>query len=113
MHKGIRSEMIEQVIAFSKDRDWEQFHNPKDLAISISIEAAELLENFQWTGSSTEGKDSKNMKEELADVMIYCILMGHAMNVDLESIIREKLAQDGEKYPVSKAKGNAKKYTEF
>lgn len=109
----ISKELADKIIQFSKDRDWEQFHNPKDLAISISLEAAELLENFQWTGKDTDGKNLQSMKEELADVMIYCVLMAHALNADPEEIIAEKLKLDGEKYPVEKAKGNARKYTEF
>lgn len=111
--QGISAALIDEIIRFSKDRDWEQFHNPKDLAISISMEAAELLADFQWTGENLEGKNPENMKEELADIMIYCVLMAHAVNADVGDIIENKLKQDGEKYPVEKAFGNAKKYTEF
>lgn len=109
----ISSELVEQILAFSRERDWEQFHNPKDLAISISMEAAELLADFQWTGSDLQGKNPENIREELADVMIYCILMADSVHADIGEIIQKKLETDDRKYPVSKAKGNAKKYTEL
>jgi NTP pyrophosphatase (non-canonical NTP hydrolase) len=109
----ISKELADEIIQFNKDRDWDKFHNPKDLSISICLEASELLENFQWTGADLDGKDPENMKEELADIMIYCILMAQAMNVDPEEIIRKKLELDAVKYPVAKSRGNANKYTEF
>ena len=110
----MKYETIKQVLKFRDDRDWKQFHNPKDLAISISLEAAELLEVFQWSGSdvSNEGKLDK-IKEELADVMNYCILMADACNLDLDEIVVEKVKCNSEKYPVNKAKGNSKKYNEL
>lgn len=105
---------LEQILKFRDDRDWKQFHNPKDLAISISLEAAELLEVFQWSGSDTacDGKQEK-IKEELADVLNYCVLMADACNLDLDEIVIEKIKRNNEKYPVEKAKGKSDKYTEL
>ena len=110
----MKDETIKQVLKFRDDRDWKQFHNPKDLAISISLEAAELLEVFQWSGVdvSNNGKLDK-IKEELADVVNYCILMADACNLDLDEIVQEKVKRNSEKYPVDKAKGSSKKYTEL
>ncbi len=110
----MNQETIKQVLKFRDDRDWKQFHNPKDLAISISLEAAELLEIFQWSGSDTvcESKTDK-IREELADVLNYCILMADACGLDMDEIIREKVKRNNEKYPIDKAKNSAKKYDEF
>jgi len=107
-------ETINQIIKFRDDRNWRQFHNPKDLAVSISLEAAELLEVFQWSGADTlcESKKDK-IKEELADVLNYCILMADVCGLDLDEIVQEKLKRNNEKYPVEKAKDSAKKYTEL
>lgn len=107
-------ETINQVQKFRDDRNWKQFHNPKDLALSISLEAAELLEVFQWSGSDTvcESKIDK-IKEELADVLVYCIHMADACGLDMDEIIQEKMKKNNEKYPVEKAKDTAKKYDEF
>lgn len=107
-------ETINQIIKFRDDRNWKQFHNPKDLAVSISLEAAELLEVFQWSGADTlcESKRDK-IKEELADVLNYCVLMADVCDLDLDEIVREKLKRNNEKYPVEKAKDSAKKYTEL
>ena len=104
-------ETITQIINFRDDRDWKQFHNPKDLAISISLEAAELLEVFQWSGVdvSDEGKQEK-IKEELADVVNYCVLMADACGLDLDEIVQEKIKINEKKYPVEKSKGNSNKY---
>ena len=102
---------INQILKFRDDRDWKQFHNPKDLAISISLEAAELLEVFQWSGSDTsdEGRLEK-IREELADVVNYCVLMADACALDLDEIILEKVRRNSEKYPVDKARGKSDKY---
>ena len=107
-------ETIKQILKFRDDRDWKQFHNPKDLAISISLEAAELLEVFQWSGTdvSNEGKQEK-IKEELADVLNYCVLMAHACGLDIDEIVQEKIKVNNEKYPVSKAKGKKEKYNKL
>ena len=107
-------ETIKQVLKFRDDRNWKQFHNPKDLAISISIEAAELLEVFQWSADDVicESKKDK-IKEELADVVNYCILMADACNLDLDEIVQAKIKRNNEKYPVEKAYGSKEKYTEL
>ena len=107
-------ETIEQVLKFRDDRNWKQFHNPKDLAISISLEAAELLEVFQWSGGdlTCAGKMDR-IREELADVVNYCILMADACGLDLDEIVREKVKRNARKYPVEKAFGRKEKYTEL
>ena len=107
-------ETIDQILKFRDDRDWKQFHNPKDLAISISLEAAELLELFQWSGENTgiEGKENK-IREELADVINYCVLMADACGMDIDKIVQEKIKVNNQKYPVEKAKGKSNKYTEY
>lgn len=97
--------------AFTHDRDWDQFHNPKDLAIAISIEASELLEAFLWKCPEDAKKDK--IKEELADVFNYAFLLASKCDFDVEEIVREKMARNAEKYPVDKAKGSAKKYNEL
>ena len=104
-------ELEQLLVQFRDERDWEQFHNPKDLALAISIEAAELLEAFLWKDAK-EGKIEK-VKEELADVLAYAILLGHHYNLDLEQVVRDKVQRNGEKYPVEKAKGSATKYNEL
>ena len=105
---------IEQVLKFRDDRNWKQFHNPKDLAISISLEAAELLEVFQWSAEDVvcENKVDK-IREELADVVNYCILMADSCGLDLDEIVQEKVKLNSEKYPVEKAFGSKEKYTEL
>lgn len=103
-------ETINQVLEFIKERDWDQFHTPANLTKSIVIEASELLECFQW---NDDNYDLNNVKEELADVLIYCILLANKLNLNIEDIIKEKLIKNNEKYPVEKCKGNSKKYTEL
>ena len=105
---------INKVLKFRDDRDWKQFHNPKDLAISISLEAAELLEVFQWRAEDVvcENKIDK-IREELADVVNYCILMADSCGLDLDEIVQEKVKLNSEKYPVEKAFGSKEKYTEL
>ena len=104
-------ETIGIIRKFREDRNWSQFHNPKDLAISISLEAAELLEVFQWSGSDTscEG-EMQRIKEELADVLVYCVHMADACGLDMDEIVQEKMKKNGEKYPVEKAKDKSDKY---
>lgn len=110
----MKKETIEQVLKFRDDRNWRQFHNPKDLALSISLEAAELLEVFQWSGADTVCESKKDkIKEELADVLNYCILMADVCGVDMDEIVQEKIKRNNEKYPVEKAKDSAKKYDEL
>ena len=107
-------ETIKQVLKFRDDRNWRQFHNPKDLALSISLEAAELLEIFQWSGSDTVCVEKKDkIREELADVLNYCILMADICGLDMDEIICEKIKRNNDKYPVEKSKDSAKKYDEL
>ncbi|OWT47280.1 nucleotide pyrophosphohydrolase [Bacillus sp. K2I17] len=102
------------VIRFRDERNWGQFHNAKDLAISLNLEAAELLETFQWK-SSQEAMETKmqEMKEEIADVMIYLLLLSDQLNINLEEAVQSKLIKNAEKYPVEKAFGKNKKYNEL
>lgn len=110
----MKQETVDMILKFRDDRNWKQFHNPKDLAISISLEAAELLEIFQWSGADLECRDKLDkIKEELADVVNYAVLMADACGLDLDEIVREKVRRNEEKYPVEKAFGNKAKYTEL
>ena len=106
----IKNETIERIRRFSIDRDWGQFHSPSNLAKSISIEAAELLECFQWSDTDF---DLAHVKEELADVLVYCIDLLDRLGLDADEIVNAKMAQNEKKYPVEKAKGKANKYTEY
>lgn len=107
-------ETINAILKFRDDRDWKQFHNPKDLAISISLEAAELLEVFQWSAEDIRCEEKiGKIREELADVLSYCILMADVCGLDLDEIVREKIKRNNEKYPVEKAYGSKEKYTEL
>lgn len=110
----MKQETIDMALKFRDDRNWKQFHTPKDLALSISLEAAELLEVFQWSGSDVycTGKEDK-IKEELADVLNYCILMADACNLDMDEIVQTKIKKNSEKYPIEKAYGSSAKYTEL
>ena len=110
----LREETIRRVVKFRDDRDWRQFHNPKDLAISMSLEAAELLEIFQWSGTELECIDKLDkVREELADVLSYCILMADVYGLDLDEIMNAKVDRNEAKYPVELARGSAAKYTEL
>lgn len=103
-------EIKNKIDIFNKERDWDQFHTPSNLAKSISIEAAELLECFQWNDKEFNLDD---VKEELADVMNYCIQMSLVLKIDIKSIILDKLSKTEQKYPVNKAKGVATKYNKL
>ena len=104
----------EKIIKFRDARNWKQFHNPKDIAISISIEASELLEVFQWSGSDVSANNKLDkIKEELADVLIYSTLMATDLGLDIDEIITNKITANNKKYPVEKAIGSSKKYTEL
>ena len=110
----MNQETIRQVIQFRDDRNWKQFHNPKDLAISLSLEAAELLEIFQWSGTDLVCEDKMDkVREELADVLCYSILMADVCGLDLDEIIQAKVARNCQKYPVEQAYGCKDKYTEL
>ena len=103
----MREDTIKRILKFTEDRDWDQFHSPANLAKSISIEANELLECFQWSDTDY---DINHVKEELADVMVYCIDMLDKLKLDADEIINAKMDKNEAKYPVSKAKGKATKY---
>ena len=106
----MRQETIERIRRFTTDRNWEQFHSPANLAKSISIEANELLECFQW---SDEEYDLDHVKEELADVIVYCQDMLDRLGLDVDEIVNRKMDQNEVKYPVEKARGNAAKYDQL
>ena len=106
--------LMNRINQFRDDRDWRKFHNEKDLAISISLEASELLELFQWKNSEEVVESSLNeIKEELADVLIYSLMMADNLNLDVEDIIKEKIEINTTKYPIELSKGSNKKYTEL
>lgn len=110
----MKEETLKEIIKFRNDRDWKQYHNPKDLAISLSLEASELLENFQWsTSEESVSKRLTQMKEELADVLIYAVLFAESTGLDMDQIIMDKLAINQKKYPADKAFGKKEKYTEL
>ncbi len=104
------TKLIQKIIKFRDERDWKQFHTPENLAKSILIEAGELLEEFQWQSNE---KNKENLKAELADVLIYCILLADHYKLDLETIIEAKLLENEKKYPVNLVKGKSKKYNEY
>ena len=104
-------ELREQVVAFRDARDWRQFHDPKNLALALSIEAAELNELFLW--KNADEADDAGVREELADIFIYGLLLASHYGLSVESIVREKLAVNEERYPVEKARGSARKYTDL
>jgi NTP pyrophosphatase (non-canonical NTP hydrolase) len=103
-------ETINRIRKFRTDRDWDQFHTPANLSKAISIEAGELLEEFLWDENNY---NKEHVLEELADVMVYCIHMADSLGVDLEEVINSKMDKNEKKYPIEKAKGNSKKYTEL
>ncbi len=103
--------ITEALINFRNERDWEQFHNPKDLTLAINVEAGELLELYLW--KNYEDANKEKIKEELADVFAYAFLLADKYQFDVKEIILEKIQSNAEKYPVEKAKGTAKKYNEL
>lgn len=104
-------EITKALIDFRNERDWEQFHNPKDLALAINVEAGELLELFLWKKAEEANKDK--VKEELADILAYSFLLAEKYGFDVKEIVMNKIKINGEKYPVDKSKGTAKKYNEL
>jgi NTP pyrophosphatase (non-canonical NTP hydrolase) len=106
----MRDETINRIRRFTDDRDWDQFHSPANLAKSLVIEAAELLECFQWSDTDY---DIQHVKEELADVLVYSQNMLDKLGLDADEIVNAKMSQNEAKYPVDKAKGNAAKYTDL
>ena len=111
------SELTNLALTFRAERDWQQFHNPKDVALSMSLEVAELIEIMQWrNGEELKAHLQKNREhvgQELSDILGWVLLLAHDLQIDLPDAFREKLKQNAEKYPVDKAKGIAKKYTEL
>jgi len=104
-------EIIKKLVEFRNQRDWEQFHNAKDLALAISVEANELLELFLW--KQPEEVNKEKVKEELADVFAFAFLLAQKHGLDVKEIVLDKIKINAEKYPITKAKGTAKKYNEL
>lgn len=104
-------QLTEKIVAFRNERDWEQFHTSKDLAIALSVEASELLELFLWKGN--EEVNIETLKDELADVMIYSLFLANKHNLNIHDIIENKIKKNAAKYPIEKARGNAKKYLDL
>lgn len=109
--------ITQKIIKFREERDWKQFHNPKDLALSLVLEAAELLEQFQWKNGGDIAEHIQNHKdaisEELADVLYWVLLMSHDLDIDILTALENKLKKNESKYPISKSKGNSSKYTKL
>ncbi|MBS1986524.1 nucleotide pyrophosphohydrolase [Candidatus Dependentiae bacterium] len=107
----------QKFIAFRNERDWQQFHKPKDVALSLALEAAEVLELFQWKTDEQAAQAVKENPEkfadELADVMGWVLILAHDLKIDLAAAMEHKLAKNAAKYPIERAKGNSKKYTEL
>jgi NTP pyrophosphatase (non-canonical NTP hydrolase) len=104
----------QKIIEFRDARNWKQFHTPKDLAISLCLEAGELLENFQWKSSEEAIKTNlENIKDEIADVVIYALLLSHELGIDMEKAVIDKIKKNEKKYPIEKSFGSKKKYTEL
>jgi NTP pyrophosphatase (non-canonical NTP hydrolase) len=102
---------IEKLLEFRDQREWSQFHNSKDLALAISIEANELLELFLW--KDNEGFEVERLKEELADILSFSLFLAEKHDLDINQIIQEKIEKNSKKYPVEKSKGTSKKYTDL
>jgi NTP pyrophosphatase (non-canonical NTP hydrolase) len=106
--------LLKKIIEFREERDWKQFHFPKNLAISLVLEATEVLELFQWTKNNELPKDKKEaLKKELADVYYWLLLLSHDCDVDLDKALEEKMKENAKKYPIAKSKGKSTKYTEL
>ena len=104
-------QITDALLRFRDERDWEQFHNPKDLALALNVEAGELLELFLWKKDDQANRDK--VKEELADVFAFAFLMADKYGFDVKDIVLDKINANGKKYPVEKARGTAKKYNEL
>lgn len=104
-------EIIKKLIQFRNERDWDKFHNPKDLALAINVEAGELLEQFLWKSHKEANKEK--VKEELADIFAFAFLLANKYGFDVKEIVLEKIRKNAEKYPIAKSKGTAKKYNEL
>ena len=104
-------EITDAILKFRDERDWEQFHNPKDLAVALNVEAGELLEHFLW--KDPDEADPEKVREELADVLNYSFLIAEKYGLDIKEIMLEKIKSNAQKYPSDKAKGTAKKYSDL
>ena len=104
-------DIIQALLKFRNERDWEQFHNPKDLALAINVEAAELLELFLW--KKPEDANQEKIKEELADIFAFSFLLAEKYGFDVKEIVLEKIKKNAEKYPAAQVHGSSKKYTEY
>jgi NTP pyrophosphatase (non-canonical NTP hydrolase) len=114
----INDELLSELIKFRKDRDWEQFHKPKDLAISLSVEASDLLEWFQWRSDEEiqvqlESDRRSALEDEIADVAVYLTYLCHDLKIDLNQVIANKIIKNAKKYPIERVKGRADKYNEY
>jgi len=114
----IKPELLDRLIEFRRERDWEQFHTPKELAISLSIEASELLEWFQWKNDEEiAAKLNSNKREalegEVADVVAYLSYLCHDLGIDIDAAVEAKIKKNAQKYPIEKVKGRSDKYTEY
>lgn len=113
----LSSELMERLLEFRRERDWEQFHTPRNLAAALSVEAAELLEHFIWASDATAAtvgaQKTQAIGAELADIAMYLSYLAHDLGIDLESAVRDKITVNAERYPVDKAKGSSKKYSEL
>jgi NTP pyrophosphatase (non-canonical NTP hydrolase) len=114
----ISDELKSKILNFRKKRDWEKYHKPKDLAVSLVLEASELLENFQWktdkdVAKMLKGKSKTAIEEEIADIAIYLTYLSHDLGIDLEKIMVMKLEKNKKKYHAAKVRGSAKKYNEY
>jgi NTP pyrophosphatase (non-canonical NTP hydrolase) len=114
---GLHSDLLEKIIAFRDERDWQQFHNPKDLAAGLAIEAAELQEIFLWKSpdelAETIAAKKNELSEELADITWFVLLLAHELNIDLNDAVEDKLQKNAAKYPADKVRGSSKKYDEY
>lgn len=111
---GEINDIVKEINKFRDDRNWRQFHNEKDLSLSITLEAAELLELFQWkTSDEVVETNRERLAEEIADVLIYSYMLADNLNFDINNIIRKKLVKNAEKYPIAKSKDNKIKYNEL
>lgn len=114
----INPALMQELLAFRKERDWEQFHQPKDIAISLSIEAAELLEWFQWRQAEEveamlESDKREHLEDEIADVAVYLSYLCHDLGIDLDAVVARKMQKNADKYPRERVRGSADKYTEY
>ncbi len=114
----ISDKLKNEILDFRKKRDWEKFHKPKDLAISIVLESSELLENFQWKSDAEivdmlKGRSKPAIEEEIADIAIYLTYLSHDLGIDIEEIMAKKIEKNKEKYPADKVRGSAQKYDKY